>query len=161
MMAEISELPFSTRLFVRTYRWRSARAVQPRRLDKPLSEASVALISTAAFVAPGQDPFDDDLRGGDFTHRILSSDVDLLTLQESHRSDAFDHSGIRADPNLAVPLDTLRELANENAIGAVSPEVVSLMGSITAPGRLLSKTVPLIIDILRRQKSDCALLVPV
>jgi D-proline reductase (dithiol) PrdB len=160
-MAELSELPLATRLFVRTYRWRTARAVEPRPLAKPLSEASVALISTAAFVAPGQKPFDDEARGGDFTHRLLAADVDLQTLTESHRSDAFDHAGIRLDPNLALPLETLRELADEKVIGSVSPETVSLMGSITAPGRLLSATVPILVDVLRRQKSDCALLVPV
>jgi D-proline reductase (dithiol) PrdB len=160
-MAEISELPLATRLFVRTYRWRKARAVPPEAMTKPLSEASVALISTAAFVAPGQDPFDDGMRGGDFSHRVLPADVDLRALRESHRSDAFDHSGMRADPNLAVPLETLRELATEGTIGSLSAEAISLMGSVTAPGRLLSTTVPLVIDILRRQKSDCALLVPV
>jgi len=160
-MAELRELSISTRLFFRTYRWRKARTVAPLAMTKPLSEASVALISSAGFVAPGQDPFDDDKRGGDFSHRILPANVDLRSLRESHRSDAFDHSGMRADPNLAVPLETLRELANERRIGSVSEAAISLMGSITAPGRLLHTTVPLLVDILRQQKSDCALLVPV
>lgn len=160
-MAELSDLSLSTRLFFRRYRWRKARAVQPAAMTKPLSEASVALISTAAFVAPGQDPFDDGMPGGDFSHRVLPADVDLRELRESHRSDAFDHSGMRTDPNLAVPLETLWELANEGKIGSVSAGAISLMGSITAPARLLSTTVPLVADILRQQKSDCALLVPV
>jgi D-proline reductase (dithiol) PrdB len=160
-MAELSELTLSTRLFFRTYRWRKARVVAPLAMTKPLSEASVALISSAGFVAPGQDPFDDGMRGGDFSHRILPADVDLRSLRESHRSDAFDHSGMRTDPNLAVPLQTLRELESEGTIGSVSAGAISLMGSITAPARLLGATVPLIVDILRQQKSDCALLVPV
>lgn len=160
-MAELSELSLSTRLFFRTYRWRKARAVPPLAMKKPLSEASVALISSAGFVAPGQDPFDDGMRGGDFSHRVLPADVDLRALRESHRSDAFDHSGMRTDPNLAVPLETLLDLASEGTIGSVSAGAISLMGSITAPARLLSTTVPVVVDILRRQKTDCALLVPV
>jgi D-proline reductase (dithiol) PrdB len=160
-MAELSELTLSTRLFFRTYRWRKARSVAPLAMTKPLSGASVALISSAGFVAPGQDPFDDDIRGGDFSHRIIPADVDLRALRESHRSDAFDHSGMRTDSNLAVPLETLREMASEGTIGSVSAGAISLMGSITAPARLLGTTVPRIVDILRQQKSDCALLVPV
>ena len=110
---------------------------------------------------PGDEPFDQKLRGGDFTHRVIPAGVDPRNLEEHHRSDAFDHSGIEADPNLAFPLDRLHELAADGEIGEVAPHHVSLMGSITAPGRLIKRTIPLIVELLQADEVDVALMVPV
>ena len=64
---------------------------------------------------------------------MISVETDLDTLQIGHKSDAFDHSGIENDKNLALPLDQLRELKVESRIGEVGPRHYSLMGSISAP----------------------------
>ena len=40
-----------------------------------------------------------------------AADAPVAELEEHHRSDAFDHSGIAADRNLGLPLDRLHELA--------------------------------------------------
>jgi hypothetical protein len=47
------------------------------------------------------------------------------------------------------------------AIGELAPRHVSLMGSITAPGRLVKKTLPVVVDGLRADHVDVVLLVPV
>ena len=119
------------------------------------------LISSAGFITPEQSRFDDTKRGGDTSFREISSSVDVSTLIESHRSEIFDHSGIRQDPNLAFPIDRLNELCTNGRIGAVNHRHLSLMGSITAPGRLIKRTAPEAIQCLVDDGVDVALLIPV
>jgi len=73
----------------------------------------------------------------------------------------FDHAGIRQDPNLAFPLDRLRELAALGRIGSVAPRHLSFMGSITAPGRLIRDTAPEAARLFVEDGVQAALLVPV
>jgi len=160
-MVRIRDLALSHRLFASTYRWRVIREVPAARLRRPLASCRVALVSSAGLVAPGDEPFDEGVRGGDFSYRLIGSDVDVQTLTEHHRSDAFDHSGIDRDRNLGLPLERLCELERAGHIGSVAPRHVSLMGSITAPGRLVRHTLPRIADDLIADDVDVALMVPV
>ncbi len=70
-------------------------------------------------------------------------------------------TGIERDKNLALPLDRLRELKQEDVIGEVAKRHYSLMGSITAPGRLMSITAPEIGRSLAEDRVDAVLLTPV
>jgi len=112
-------------------------------------------------VAPGQEPFDSVFRGGDYTYREIRNDVDVRTLVSYHRSSTFDHSGIENDPNLAFPIDRVRELAEAGKIGSANHRHFSFMGSITAPGRLIKNTAPEVAQKLVDDGVDVALLVPV
>jgi len=160
-MADVSELSIATRLFLAAYRWRRIDPVPFAPMDKPLSAARVAIVTSAAFTLPSQPPFDDDVRGGDPSLREIPGDADVATLVESHRSESFDHSGLHADPNLGFPLDRLRELAAAGIAGSVAPRHFSVMGSITAPGRLVRDTAPEIARRLSADAVDAVLLVPV
>ena len=60
----------------------------------------------------------------------------------SHKSDAFDATGLLADANLALPLDWLREMHLAGEIGPLADRHFSFMGSIKAPGRLINETAP-------------------
>lgn len=131
------------------------------RLTKPLREARVAVVTTAAFFKPDQPPFDVSIRGGDFSYRVLPLDTDLTTLLIAHRSDAFDGRGIAADKNLALPLDRLKALAEEGVIGSVAPRHFSFMGCISAPGRLINSTAPEVARTLVDDAVDAVLLTPV
>jgi D-proline reductase (dithiol) PrdB len=126
-----------------------------------LSSATVALLSAAGLVPPGGEPFDREARGGDWSWRAIPADVDVGSLRDFHRSRAFDHSGLAADHNLAFPLDRLRELVSQGLVGRVAPRHASVMGSVTAPGRLIRYTLPEIAETLVSDGVDVALLVPV
>lgn len=154
-------LPLWMRAYLMAYRWRRIDPVPCARLPLPLSGASVALVTTAGLVPPGTPLFDESVKGGDVSFRWVEADADLTALVEAHRSEAFDHRGIAADRNLALPLDRLRELAGEGTIGRVAPRHLSFMGSITAPGRLVRDTAPAAAAGLRADGVDVALLVPV
>jgi D-proline reductase (dithiol) PrdB len=160
-LGDLNEFSLKYKLFLKTYQWRRIDPVPWTPLTKPLSDCKVALVSSAGFVASDQARFDDSIRGGDTSFREIPSDVDVSTLNESHRSEIFDHSGIRQDPNLAFPINRLNELCDSGRIGKVNHRHLSLMGSITAPGRLIKRTAPEAVQALVDDHVDAAILVPV
>jgi D-proline reductase (dithiol) PrdB len=82
-------------------------------------------------------------------------------LQIGQSSDAFDHSGIEADRNLALPLDRLQELVDTGVVGDAAPRHFSIMGSLVATARLISESGPEIAQKLREDEVDAVLLTPV
>src|SRR5574337_1880728 len=160
-MGKLSEFTVLVRLFLKSYSWRRIDPVPRTPLNKPLSECRLALVSSAGFVLPNQTPFDESFRGGDPSFREIPNDVNVETLVDTHRSESFDHSGIRQDPNLAFPIDRVNELAKMGRIGSVNHRHISFMGSITAPGRLVQYTAPEASRLLVTDGVDVALLVPV
>ncbi|MHB0968675.1 MAG: glycine/sarcosine/betaine reductase selenoprotein B family protein [Thermoanaerobaculia bacterium] len=160
-MGELSEFPLKWRLFLKTYAWRTNDPVPWAPLARPLAESRVAIVSSAGFVLEGQQPFDDAMKGGDPSFREIESNAEVAQLVESHRSALFDHEGIRRDPNLAFPLDRVRELAADGVVGSLNRRHFSVMGSITAPGRMMTDSAPEIARRLREDGVDAALLVPV
>ena len=160
-MGDLSEFSFALQLFLRAYPWRRIDPIPWTPLKKPLSQCRVALVSSAGFVLPDQASFDESVRGGDATFREIPSETPVAQLRETHRSESFDHTGLREDPNLAFPLDRIRELANQGRIGSVNRRHLSFMGSITAPGRLIKQTAPEAASWLVDDQVDAALLIPV
>lgn len=160
-VAELSELPLTLRLFLKAYRWRRADPVPGAPMTKPLEQCRVALVSTAGLVLPSQKPFDESIKGGDWSHREIPSDADVHSMIDSHRSGSFDHAGIRNDPNLGFPIDRLRELERDGAIGPVNHRHFSLMGSLTAPGRMTAQSAPQIARAFVDDGVDAVLLVPI
>jgi D-proline reductase (dithiol) PrdB len=131
-MAKFSDLTFKYRLFMKTYKYRSYDWGPGARMTQPLSESRLAVVTTAAVYSPDQPPFDESIKGGDVSYK-----------------------------NLALPLDRLRELENEGVIGAINARHFSFMGSVTAPGRLTSKTAPEVAGLLQEDRVDAVLLTPV
>jgi len=160
-MVKIADMKPKLAEFMRKYSWRQLGEIRPAHRSVPLIECRVALVSSAGMVAPGQTPYDPEVKGGDWSWREIPGDVEVASLTEHHDSKAFDHSGIDADRNMGMPLDRLHELASEGVIGEVAPRHVSVMGSIVAPGRFLRKTVPEIVEVLTDDEVDVALMVPV
>jgi D-proline reductase (dithiol) PrdB len=160
-MGTTDEFSLAVRLFLKGYRWRQVDPVPWTVVDKPLAQCRVALVSSAGFVVAGQPPFDPSARGGDVSFREIPASIDVGALIDTHRSRTFDHTGLQQDPNLAFPIDRLRELAQRGRIGSVSAHHLSFMGSITAPGRLVRDSAPAMARGLRADAVDVALLVPV
>jgi D-proline reductase (dithiol) PrdB len=160
-MGDLSEFSFSVRLFLKSYPWRRIDPVPWTPLKKPLAQCTLALVSSAGFVLPGQPPFDESIRGGDVSFRQIPADARTGELIDTHRSETFDHTGLQKDQNLGFPLDRLRELAARHRIGRLNRRHLSFMGSITAPGRLVKQTAPEAVQWLVEDQVDVALLVPV
>ncbi|HVG24012.1 MAG TPA: glycine/sarcosine/betaine reductase selenoprotein B family protein [Thermoanaerobaculia bacterium] len=155
-MVEIAQLPLATRIFLQAYRWQRIDPVPWAPLRKPLAETKIAIVSTAGLVPPDQAPFDDDVRGGDWSWREVPDTIDVATLVDAHRSTSYDHAGVRADPNVGFPLDRLRELGLRT-----NHRHYSFMGSITAPRRLMRESAPEVAEQLAADGVDAVLLVPI
>jgi len=160
-MARLSDLKLKYRIYMQGYPYGHVDWRPGVQLPKPLAESKVAVVTSAAFYTADQKPFDPGVRGGDYSYREIPENIDLDTLRIGHKSDAFDHSGIEKDKNLALPLDRLRELNRENLIGQLATRHYSLMGSITAPSRLVHITAPEIAHKLREDGVGAVLLTPV
>ncbi|MBI2924811.1 MAG: hypothetical protein HYY24_03795 [Verrucomicrobia bacterium] len=160
-MGDQTEFRLSIRAFLKAYPWRRIDPVPWTPLKKPLAQCRLALVSSAGFVPPTQAPFDESIKGGDASFREIPADADAKTLVDTHRSESFDHTGIQRDPNLAFPIDRVRELAAAGRISSVNHRHISFMGSITAPGRLTRDTAPQAARLLVEDGVHVALLVPV
>jgi D-proline reductase (dithiol) PrdB len=160
-MAELADFSLAIRLFLKAYPWRRIDPVPWTPLKKPLSHCKLALVSSAGFTLPTQAPFDESIKGGDVSFREIPSETDPKTLVQSHRSESFDAAGLEADPNVAFPIDRVRELTASRRIGAVNHRHLSLMGSITAPGRLIRDSAPAAAQLLVNDQVDVVLLVPI
>jgi D-proline reductase (dithiol) PrdB len=160
-LGELGEFSLKHRIFLRSYPWRRIDPVPWARLRKPLASCRLALVSSAGFVLPNQERFDEAKRGGDPSFREIPSDIGVTTLVDTHRSETFDHTDMCQDPNLAFPIDRARELAERGRIGSVNRRHLSFMGGVTAPGRLIKHTAPEAVRALVADGVDVALLVPV
>jgi D-proline reductase (dithiol) PrdB len=160
-MARFEDLKLSHRLFMKAYRYRSVDWSPGARLVKPLSEARLALVSTAGLHLPQQPAFDPAIKGGDVSFRELSNHVAVQQLRIAHRSSAFDQTGALKDRNLVFPLDRFRELVARGEVGCLNHRHFSFMGSIITPARLISGTAPQVAAKLREDQVDAVFLVPV
>jgi len=162
-MATYDDLSLTVRLFMKGYPF-AHYAIDPApcaRLAKPLSQARVALVTTAGLRTPEQADFDASIKMGDSSFREIPNTVETDSLIESHRSHAFDHSGIQADRNLALPLDRFRELVARGQVGELNHRHFSFMGSIVGPRRLIGESAPQVARLLLEDKVDAAFLTPV
>jgi len=159
-MARLEDLKLTHRLFVETYPFRTSDWAPGACLKKPLSQSKFALISSAGLHLPDRPPFDLAFRGGDFSFRELPNTVDVCQLKISQRSSDFDQTGAKEDANLVFPLDRFRELAARGEISGLNHRHFSFMGSITAPGRLLSDSAPRVAAMLRKDRVDAVFLAP-
>lgn len=162
-MATYEDLALHVRLFMKGYPF-TRYALDPvpcAPLLKPLGQARVALVTTAGLRTPEQADFDHSIKKGDTSYREIPNDIAVPTLVESHRSYAFDHTGVEADRNLVFPLERFRELLAQGVIGALNERHFSFMGSIVGPGKLIDETAPAVAQMLRDDGVEVAFLTPV
>lgn len=121
----------------------------------PLDERRVAIVATSGLHRRGDRPF--TLSAADY--RIIPGDAAASDLVMSHVSVNFDRSGYRQDLNVVFPLDRLKELAEEGAIGSVADFHYSFMGA-TDPSAM-APTARHLAGLLKQDRVDAVLLVPV
>jgi len=125
-------------------------------LRRPLSEARVAIVTTAALRIEGQAKWS----GGDQSFRVLPADTGRVIL--GHISPNFDRTGFIADPNVVFPIDRLREMAAEGVIGAVASEHIAFLGAQDETmTSIRMDSGPAAAKLLREAGVDAVLLTPV
>ena len=116
-------------------------------LGKPLSRATVALVTTGGLHTRSDRPF----TSGDQTFRSIPSDAPPRDILLSHTSIGFDRSGVLRDLNLLLPIDRLRELVQAGEIGAVGPNMYSFLGAQRKYDGLINEFGP---EVGRRLKAE-------
>ena len=120
-----------------------------------LSEATVAVVTSASLHHPDQD----DFAPQDTGFRILDSA--RRDFQLGHWSPNFDTIGFASDFNTVIPLDRLDELAAEGKIGKVSDIHLSYAGNQFDLSAIRMDSGPAGAKLLRESGVDVVLLTPV
>jgi len=132
-------------------------------LTKPLSESAVALISSAGIALKTDKPFDQEGERqnpwwGDPSYRVLPRTATEQDVEIYHQHINPDFA--RQDLNCLLPLQRLAELEAGGEIGSSTPHHYSYMGYILQPKTLLEETVPQMVQYLKDERVDIAVLVP-
>jgi D-proline reductase (dithiol) PrdB len=120
---------------------------------KPISESTVVLVSTGGVHLKTDHPFN---LNGDPTFPVIPKGAEAADLAISHQ--AYDRTDALRDINLVFPIERLRELEAEHAIGRLAEEHYGF-GLMPSAKRLM----PAIKEVARRISEagvDLALLVP-
>jgi len=134
-------------------------------LAKPLSQARVALLSTAGLSMRSDDPFDMEFERkhptrGDSSWRRISATATAGDVEANHLH--IDTGYIDRDLNVALPIDRLRELRAAGEVGDVAANHYSIMGfQGNDPSRLVHESAPEIARAMQEEEVDLALLAPV
>ncbi|MGB8890070.1 MAG: glycine/sarcosine/betaine reductase selenoprotein B family protein [Candidatus Korobacteraceae bacterium] len=133
-------------------------------LASPLSESTVALVSSAAIALKSDHPFDPEIERrdpwtADPSYRVLPRTVRTGDIQVCHLH--INRTFAEQDLNSVLPAERLGELAEMGEIGAPAPSNYSYMGYTLRPERLLHDSVPGIVQQLREEHVDIVVLIPV
>ena len=143
----------------------AARSIPWTPVRKPLSQAKLALLSTAGLSMKGDAPF--DMEGerrrptwGDPSWRRIPADATSASIEANHLH--IDTGYILRDLNVALPLDRLREIVAEGVVGSMADTHYSIMGYHGNDTRALeNESAPAIARAMGEQEVDLALLAPV
>lgn len=132
-------------------------------LSKPLSDCTVALISTGGIALKTDRPFDQEGERknpwwGDPSYRIIPRGTKAEDIRVYHMH--IDPRHGEQDLNCLLPLDRLEELVEMGKIGRAATSHYLFMGYLLNPKELLEKSIPAIIEHLRSDAVDVAVLIP-
>lgn len=141
----------------RTYEWLHSETAPPMaKLGKPLSESTVGLVATGGIYVEGQTAFSFK---DDTTYRAVPSSTPTDKLRATHF--AYDLTDARTDINVVFPIDVLRQMEDEGAIGSLASNLLTCMGGIYSQRRVREELAPALVERARDEEVDVVLLVPV
>jgi D-proline reductase (dithiol) PrdB len=159
-------LDFATRQIIKAWVDREARATRPipyAPMAKPLSQCTVALVTTAGVARNDDTPFDQDRERrdpwwGDPSHRmipLLTTERDVR-LHHMHIDTRFGEQ----DLDVVLPMRRLGELARAGLVGRAADVHYSLMGYQLRTNVLENETAPAIVRDLKTRAVDVVALIP-
>jgi D-proline reductase (dithiol) PrdB len=130
--------------------------VQPfARPKHALDRSRLALVTTGGVHLPDQSRFDIDDPAGDCSYREIPTTAhDLTWTHAYYRPDEG------SDLDAVFPLETLRRLVSDGAVGELSARHFSFMGAIHDPTPLVEITAPKVAGRLVEDRVDVVLLTP-
>jgi D-proline reductase (dithiol) PrdB len=153
-------LPTLVKIWARTHRFITNVDTPWAPLEKELTHAEVALVTTAGIHLRSDAPYDMQDKEGDPTFRQIPSSTPVNDLVITHNY--YDHRDADRDINVVFPLERLIEVGSEGIIGGVAPRHFSFMGHIL--GRhidtLIKRTGPEVARMLKADDVDAVFLTP-
>ena len=144
------------RLGYSPYRWFHADTPPPWcKIDKPLNDTRLGLLSTSGIYALGQLAFHykEDTSIREIRTEVPDQDLRFCHTASSYLSDAY------KDPNCVFPRNTLKTLVDEGFLGSLAPTAVTCMGAVYSARRARDELAPRVLEAFRKQAVDAALLV--
>ncbi len=156
-MAPIDYIPRTREMYASylPYRWVANEDAPWTPLGSPVAESKVALLSTGGIHLKDQAPFH---YKDDTSCYEIPKDVDYARLRVSHFGYLTHDAGI--DPNCVFPLERLREMEADGAIGELADPAYSLMGGIYSARRVRNEVVPMVVEQMLQHKVEVLFLVP-
>jgi len=163
---EVDSYCFNPRMrdYVRALRRADPAATPWAALEKPLSECTVSLISSAGIHVKGDRPFDLDRERreptwGDPTHREIPRTAGPDDVEYTHLH--IDTGYLYRDRNVAWPVDLFEAYEREGVVGRLADTLYSVYGYIPNHGPLVRRTAPAIVAKLADEGVDAVFLFPV
>ena len=128
------------------------------KLEKPISESKVCFVSTAGVQPKSTLPFDTVHPIGDYSFRSVPSNTPTDEL-EIHQI-KYPTFGANEDVNVIFPIDRMRELRNEEKVGALTENFFSFIGYNMDPERLERTLAEDLADAIEAEKPDVLLAAP-
>lgn len=131
--------------------------VPPSRLDKPLREAKIALVTDGGLVPLGNPDRMVPVNSVKFAAYPLTDKERLDASDYEVRHQGYDNTYVLEDPNRLVPLDALRKLEHEGKIGTLEEKFFTTAGVMTTleNGKKFGKEIA---EILRNDGVDAVIL---
>jgi D-proline reductase (dithiol) PrdB len=133
-------------------------------LEKPLSQTTFSLMTSAGINHKGDPPFDMEREKreptwGDPSYREIPRDATEDDIEVNHLHVNTEY--IKRDMNVALPLARFREFEAEGIIGRLAPTCYSYYGFQLNPKVLLEETMPKVARRMKEEGVEAVLLTPV
>ena len=124
-------------------------------LRKPIAESTIGLFASCGAQMPDDPPLGET---EDISFRLVHRDTAVSKLAIAHQTKV--RKCAVEDPNVAFPLDRMKELEADGTIKRLAHTAVSMVGSIQRFTELVEQTVPAIKQIYDAQGVDLVFLFP-
>jgi D-proline reductase (dithiol) PrdB len=140
------------------YQWSLYDDAPLQRLGKPVTQCTVALLTSGGISQCSMPAFDPMARND---HRVDAIDRDVSSSDFQIHDAYYDHSDADVDINCQFPIDRLREMATRGEIGAVAKRFWSgFMGRTYNRTKILNESAPAFGAELARDEVDLLIAVP-
>jgi D-proline reductase (dithiol) PrdB len=134
------------------YQWTVNESAPLTKLKKPLTQCTVTLLTSGGVSLCSMPGFEPDARNN---HRLDAMTRDVTGDDFQIHDSYYNHTDAEQDINCLFPIDRLRELEQEQAIGAVAPRFWSgFMGRIYNRTKLLEESAPKFVEKLKEDGVD-------
>jgi len=124
----------------------------------PAESRLIFITSAGAYLDTEQLPFDASNDLGDYSVRYIPFNIPFRKIKYAHEH--YDHTSVNEDPQVLLPLKHLQKMEADGLIGKIAQNFVSFMGYQPDVKRVVEEMVPLIVDAVKKENAEAALLVP-